>query len=137
MGWWSVLPNWLYPRENKLISLWQEVILEQGVELLPSHRNWEIGADYISKRWLPGPCERHFWFVKLTRGLFRFQKDYIHLRGTEKEFAIINFLMKCSERKGVGKRIFPFWYQGIFFFFLISIYPYNTLGLLHMVLDRE
>lgn len=54
LGWTSVLANWFYLKESKLlISLWQKVIMQSGnlqfaiwptnVRLLLSQRNWRYG----------------------------------------------------------------------------------------------
>ena len=56
------------------------------VHLLPSHRDWEVGVqffldDQISKGWVPGLRERHFWIIE----------DF-YLKGVDKEFIITSFL---------------------------------------------
>lgn len=50
---------------------------------------------FISKGWLPGPCERQSWVVKLVKGL-----GDLHLNRTEKELKIEGFLKETPFKKG-------------------------------------
>lgn len=58
------------------------------------HRNSVFPGDYISKGWLPDPCEKYSWVCKTGKTL----EEDLHLKKVEKEFTIV--VSKVKRRKG-------------------------------------
>lgn len=75
-------------------ATWNNVPTE--VRFLPSHRNGvKVTAFldiYISKRWLPGPGERSFQVIKLTKSSLVSKTIHMHFKEKEKVSPFSSFL---------------------------------------------
>ena len=85
-----MLAYWLIQRKDKFSwsTPWRSVTTE--VRLLSSHQQEEGGVVYpldiyISKRWLPGPRERHACATKRAKGLSSSQSGFIRISKEEEK----------------------------------------------------
>lgn len=94
---------------GNILATWSEAPAE--VSLLLSPRNWSsLFLDGISKRWFPGPWERHslIWVIKLMRGFFSLKKD-LHTFWRDRERSYNYKFPKINDlRQRKGRVLFAF-----------------------------